>query len=112
MCVSIIYVCICLYCVICLILYYQSLLICTNKEFMNAMKLLCFCQLQYEVIDIVWYSNYETHNFVNNLTISKGTKSLEYLSIINLFYELPKCYNSRNSGYQKWVLCVLDNAKM
>ena len=35
MCVNIIYVCICLYCVICLILYYQSLLICTNKEFMN-----------------------------------------------------------------------------
>ena len=35
MCVNIIYVCICLYCVICLILYYRSLLICTNKEFMN-----------------------------------------------------------------------------
>ena len=35
MCVNIIYyVCICLYCVICLILYYRSLLICTNKEFM------------------------------------------------------------------------------
>ena len=33
--VNIIYVCICLYCVICLILYYRSLLICTNKEFMN-----------------------------------------------------------------------------
>ena len=37
MCVNIIYVCICLYCVICLILYYRSLLICTNKEFMNNM---------------------------------------------------------------------------
>ena len=36
MCVNIIYVCICLYCVICLILYYRSLLICTNKEFMNS----------------------------------------------------------------------------
>ena len=35
MCVNIIYVCICLYCVICLILYYRSLLICTNKEFMK-----------------------------------------------------------------------------
>ena len=35
MCVNIIYVCICLYCVICLILYYRTLLICTNKEFMN-----------------------------------------------------------------------------
>ena len=35
MCVNIIYECICLYCVICLILYYRSLLICTNKEFMN-----------------------------------------------------------------------------
>ena len=35
MCVNIIYVRICLYCVICLILYYRSLLICTNKEFMN-----------------------------------------------------------------------------
>ena len=35
MCVNIIYVCTCLYCVICLILYYRSLLICTNKEFMN-----------------------------------------------------------------------------
>ena len=39
MCVNIIYVCICLYCVICLILYYRSLLICTNKEFMNLTKL-------------------------------------------------------------------------
>ena len=38
MCVNIIYVCICLYCVICLILYYRSLLICTNKEFMNKCK--------------------------------------------------------------------------
>ena len=38
MCVNIIYVCICLYCVICLILYYRSLLICTNKEFMKFMK--------------------------------------------------------------------------
>ena len=35
MCVNIIYVCTCLYCVICLILYYRSLLICTNKEFMK-----------------------------------------------------------------------------
>ena len=41
MCVNIIYVCICLYCVICLILYYRSLLICTNKEFMNIYSLLC-----------------------------------------------------------------------
>ena len=31
----IIYVCLCLYCVICLKLYYRSLLICTNKEFKN-----------------------------------------------------------------------------
>ena len=38
MCVNIIYVCICLYCVICLILYYRSLLICTNKEFMKKKK--------------------------------------------------------------------------
>ena len=39
MCVNIIYVCICLYNVICLILYYRSLLICTNKEFMNSVEI-------------------------------------------------------------------------
>ena len=39
---SVVYVCtwymcviICLYCVICVMLYYRSLLICTNKEFMT-----------------------------------------------------------------------------
>ena len=34
--VNIIYVCICFYCIMCLILYYWSLLVCTNKEFMNS----------------------------------------------------------------------------
>ena len=35
LCVYIMYVCIYLYCVICLKLYYWSLLICTNKKFKN-----------------------------------------------------------------------------
>ena len=62
MCVNIIYVCTCLYCVICLILYYRSLLICTNKEFMNILPVLlsiCFtcmfkhCNLPISMLDSV-----------------------------------------------------------
>ena len=48
MCVNIIYVCICLYCVICLILYYRSLLICTNKEFMNTRDNVGVCNIKEE----------------------------------------------------------------